>query len=529
VAISWLLVAAAAGALVLRIPSIAQPLGIDQSLWASAARAMSHGGRLYHDVWEQRPPGIYLIYLTAFRLLGWTSATVAWLDIAAAALTTSLLYAVARRLSGRLAAAVTAALYATLTMPAWLYKDDAFLWRSVCETFTPIGVASAALACIRLRDRPSAILASLAGLALGSTIVMKPNAALYAPAIIGWFILTARQQSARFATRPGLTAVVGWVVAGCAVLPVAAVLWLWHLGVTADARVAIVDFNRWYVSNGFTLTGIALAFSKAVWLRMKTEPLWLAGGIGSLAVAWEVLRRRRLDSLASLAVTWGAASACVIAVNGIQLFNSYFIQAMPPLALLAGWLITRADRHTPIRALVAAGTIALMLTMLQQRSYGSKVFDAARIDLDRLRGRVTEMSYLERFGDYGKPRGYSARANAELASYVRAHTNADDRIFLFGINGAGVYFLADRLPAHRFLRVNFFVAIDFPDPAFRLEAVVRDLEAQRPAMLIFERLHSGSDMGLAVDALGETPEIRRLLGVYVLETTIEDFTVYRRR
>jgi hypothetical protein len=73
------------------------------------------------------------------------------------------------------------------------------------------------------------------------------------------------------------------------------------------------------------------------------------------------------------------------------------------------------------------------------------------------------------------------------------------------------------------------VATDFPDPAFRLDAVVRDLEARRPTLLIFEQLHSGSPMAVAVDALGETPEIRRLLGAYTLETTIEDFTIWRRR
>ena len=63
--LSWLLPVAlavgTAGFLVLRIASTAEPLGVDQSLWASAARGMSRGQLLYRDVWEQRPPGIYLI------------------------------------------------------------------------------------------------------------------------------------------------------------------------------------------------------------------------------------------------------------------------------------------------------------------------------------------------------------------------------------------------------------------------------------------------------------------------------------
>ena len=89
---------------------------------------------------------------------------------------------------------------------------------------------------------------------------------------------------------------------------------------------------------------------------------------------------------------------------------------------------------------------------------------------------------------------------------------------------------ADRLTANRFLRVNFFVPAVFPDPRFRLERVVDDLAARRPAYLIFEKLHSSSDaeMAKAVDALIQHPEIVRLLRAYRLETQIEDFTLYRR-
>ena len=47
----------AVAGIAIRLVAIAEPLGIDQSLWASAVRGMAHGQRLYHDVWEQRPPG----------------------------------------------------------------------------------------------------------------------------------------------------------------------------------------------------------------------------------------------------------------------------------------------------------------------------------------------------------------------------------------------------------------------------------------------------------------------------------------
>src|SRR6476661_8033133 len=77
------LLALAAAALLIRTVSVAEPLGIDQSLWASAVKGMSRGQLLYRDVWEQRPPGIYWTYLAAFKLFGWTPAAIAWLDLIA--------------------------------------------------------------------------------------------------------------------------------------------------------------------------------------------------------------------------------------------------------------------------------------------------------------------------------------------------------------------------------------------------------------------------------------------------------------
>ena len=105
-----------------------------------------------------------------------------------------------------------------------------------------------------------------------------------------------------------------------------------------------------------------------------------------------------------------------------------------------------------IRRVIAVTTAALMLVVLLVRHYPEKILTSARADAAVLRGHIDRDQYLDQFGGFGNRRGYSARANADLADYVRGHTSPDDRIFLFGINGAGVYFAADRLPAHRFLR-----------------------------------------------------------------------------
>jgi len=515
----------AVAALAVRVPSIAEPLGIDQSLWASAVRGMSRHQLLYRDVWEQRPPGIYFTYLAGFSILGWTPAAVAWLDILASTATALLLLLIVRRLTDTTIGTLASALYATLTIPGWLYRHDGFLERSVCETFIVVCVALSAWCAVNCRERASTVWAAGIGLFAGVAVVFKPNAGLYFPALLAWLSLYRRQS--RSTSEPSMTRLLVFAVLASVIPPVVTGLWLWHLGLLGDARVAVVEFNRFYVAQGFTVKAYAIDFSKAIWLRMKTDPLWAAGGVGSLVVAWELARKRPLTALPGLAVLWGGAAALVIVVNGARLFNSYFIQAFAPLAILAAWLLGDRVRESFGARGVAAATALLMGILMFQRSYPVRVFEWARADLNLIRGRIDRTAYLDGFGGYGNDRGYSARANEELATYIRANTAPDDRVFLFGINGAGIYFLSDRLTAHRFLWVNFFVPSEFPNPDFTLDAVVRDLEARRPKYLIFEELHSSSDTGKLIDALQSRDEIKGLLALYRLETTIEDFTVYR--
>ncbi len=312
-------------AILLRIPSISEPLGIDQSLWASAVRGMARGQQLYADVWEQRPPGIYLTYLAAFSVFGWTTAAVAWLDVLASALVTVVLYVLARTLAGPRTGAVAAALYAVLTMPAWMYPYGGFLERSVCETFIVVCAGFAALCAVGLQRRRSLLMAFGIGLCAGAAMVFKPNAGIYLPALLVWGF--SGSTPAERSVKGFWLRAVGAAALGACVLPGLAFVWLWQQGLLPEARTAVIDFNRWYVGKDFALDAYARKFYDRVGLRLKTEPLWLAGGIAAIVAIWDLARTRRLPPLASLAVLWGAAAAIAIMVNGMWLFNSYFIQS----------------------------------------------------------------------------------------------------------------------------------------------------------------------------------------------------------
>jgi hypothetical protein len=357
----------------------------------------------------------------------------------------------------------------------------------------------------------------------GTAIIYKPNAGSYVLALLLWTMLYQEQRKRR------RFLVLAVAVLASAIVPLVTLWWLWTCGVLSDARVALIDFNRAYVSTGFSAERYGIDFSKAVWLRMKTDPLWAGGGIATLVVVYDLFRSRRLDALPALAVAWGAAAALAIVVNGARLFNSYFIQALAPLSILVSWHLTTAARGSTLRRCGALATVAVMVGLLFVRSnYAARILEFAQADLQQLRGRSDRTRYLELFGGYDNARGYSARANDELAAYISSHTAPEDLIYQFGINGAGVYFATNRIAAHRFMRVNMFVQSDLNDPNFQLPIVTEQIAARRPMYLIFERLHTQTALGRAVDSLPGDPSIVRLLASYRLETRIEDFTLFRR-
>ena len=48
--------------LAVRLPSLVQPMGADQGLYAYVGDRVMHGGLPYVDAWDQKPPAIHVTY-----------------------------------------------------------------------------------------------------------------------------------------------------------------------------------------------------------------------------------------------------------------------------------------------------------------------------------------------------------------------------------------------------------------------------------------------------------------------------------
>src|SRR3954468_6150549 len=94
-----ILLAIAAALLLVRVPSLAQPMGPDQGLYAYVGDRILAHELAYRDAWDQKPPGIHYVY-AVLRAISTSDAIVPPADLAAAAAVAALLWSIGRRLNG---------------------------------------------------------------------------------------------------------------------------------------------------------------------------------------------------------------------------------------------------------------------------------------------------------------------------------------------------------------------------------------------------------------------------------------------
>jgi 4-amino-4-deoxy-L-arabinose transferase-like glycosyltransferase len=540
-ALTLLAVVACVAGAALRLPAIMQPLGIDQGIFSAAAWGMSEGGALYRDLWDQKPPGIHLLYRATFALIGPRENAIFWMDYAAFLATIGLIVAIGRRLVDATWGWGAAAVYALLGLPSVRFGHGGFLERAVPEAFIPVFVL-AATACVLSLDSESTsasdsssdaaadahtpwdgrIRAALAGACIGCAALFKPTALIYWPMLLIVIPLIAP----RLARLRGRLAI--WSILGLALPILLCALWLWQLHALEDAWAAVVQYNRAYLKVGYQPLAFIDRFVHEVWRLTKTDPLWLLGMSG-LALGI-VTRGSRVDRAVLLGGASLIAALIAAAANGARFYSTYFMPCLVPLSLLAATLIFTRWSHRTHRLIIIV-LLAIASVRSVQTAVPQRVRDTVTEDIQAWRSgddAAARLRYLEGFGSYAAGRGFSARANTELSAWLDAHSDAHDRIFIFGM-APGVYFTSKRLPAQRFLWIGPAASNLLPRPDFSLEAVAAGLERTKPRYIIEEHNNRDSLLGWRVEEKFDDPSIRQVLTAYEALLQIEDFSIYRRR
>jgi hypothetical protein len=469
-----------------RLPSLVQPAGADQDLYAYVGQEISRGGLPYLDAWDQKPPAIHYTYRLLYGL--WPNPSiVAAADLVVAVAVAWLLMLLERRMTG---GPGLAAPLVFLALGNPVFSRFGGMWlRSQCETFIALSVAGAMLLLHAATRAPSArsvhawSLRIGAGLLLGVAASFKYNAALYGMAALAaagaWRVI---RQPTGAAWPAGWARDAAGLVAG-AVLPLAIIAARFAMaGAWDDLWQATISYNLAY--SGETYRGLGHLVSYAVTFpiqQARVDGLWLLGGAGCLVLLARVLR----DPSAVAVLAWVAAACAVIVVNGGRGLPQYFVQANPALALaaaLGAWHVYRASRSTWIVSVAAA----LVLLALSRVVPLEKAVDATVFDAGHAAGAIPRDRYLARFGGQRPTDKHVPAAVRRLGQYLAEHSTPADTVFVCGYS-PGALVQSNRRSASRFFWSRpLVVGFNEGRPRYGAAGLLEELRRSKPAVVVLQ-------------------------------------------
>jgi len=505
------LLALACVLLVVRLPSLVQPMGADQGLYAYVGERIRSGGMPYRNGWDQKPPAIHVTY-AAMRAILPRDAAVPAADLIAAALIAALLWQLGA-LAGSFVGPWSAIVFLFLSNPSFARLGGVSV-RAQCETFIALAVTAAFVCLARSRSaRGPTAMYLMAGAFFGIAFAFKYNAIAYVlaglVALVAWKRLTA---GAILYMGIGFLAPVALFAAWFAIGR--------GLG---DLYDATITYNVRYSGETYQGPWDAVSYLLTFPIRhARVDALWLVGGAGCAVLL--VAARRGIDRL--IPVAWTAAACLTIAINGSRDLPQYFVQAAPALSLAAAWgaMFLRTTSRIANTLLVCVIAVGIW----RVNDFG-KLVDNTRHDLRFITGATTRTEHLSRYGDRAT-RKYSALAMDELGEFMESHSRPADTVYVFGFS-SGAYVRAGRASASRFFWSRpVIVGFNEGRPGYGVSGLLADLRRSSPAIVALQQRDWYPDVDDSAHFFMTTPALANWLREsYQPSTGPEGFDIWLKK
>ena len=235
-----------------------------------------------------------------------------------------------------------------------------------------------------------------------------------------------------------------------ALLPVIGVISFYHFyGYTLSQLYdSMLGSNLYYIQRAHEFTN----FLEFYYLSMKTifpenGLLWVGTMFAAAHLGWRMLHGKGHGSDRIL-IWWAFWSFAVLWVTG-TFFRHYFLQVIAPFSVLAAFGIVESWRLTrlvspPLRFVAQGGwtiLLVIMVTLFIKTDY-KYFFSYTPVEQTALQVEISK-GVFEGYGMYNV-------VQQEIANYIRAHTDLNDTIYVWGI-APQIYFLAQRKAATRYI------------------------------------------------------------------------------
>jgi len=434
------------------LPGLLLGPSLDAAVFTHVAAELSKAAALYADVWDHKPPGVYLLLAGPQLALFFANAWwVSWvLSVLATAGAGTALAVACRRIGASAEATLVASIAGVVAMSQYLLA----LGGGLTEPFATLPVAVALFMVLKPGAEWSARQLAVIGLLLSAAVLTSLQLIPGALAVTG--ILLARLP------RSGRLPAMAWV-AGAGLVPgIAIVAWLVATGAFGAAVDALVGYSAAYRA---LRADADQGSSSAVVTWTLLSLLFLI--VPALLGAMKLARGAPLDRLVLIACGgWIGVSLVLFVVQG-RFYAHYAVPLAVPLALLASAGIDRLDE--------------MLLNTSRQSRQAMILAPFAFAILVSLWGGVAagRMEWLPIARDHDK--------SIAVAEVVRELTEDGDRIWVWG-NEPTLYLDADRRHATRYPYLYPIVTQGYAT-AETIDVTIAALETSRPALVI----DAGSD------------------------------------
>jgi 4-amino-4-deoxy-L-arabinose transferase-like glycosyltransferase len=468
---------------ILSLPNLQYPIGRDQATYCVIAESLLKGKHLYRDVWDNKPPGIFYLYVPVVKLFGCATWLVGAVDLVCVLMAALASFYFCARYLGPHAGALAAVLY------AYWHNRKGYINAAQPEVFIMLFVFAAFFLLVR-NGRRSKLQSFTAGLALGAAFWTKYNALAFLPLVI---FLPYLDTSRLDLPSPQLGLTLPWrmwltrtaALLGGLAATIAGVLAWFHLSGAWPAMKEV----QFQVLPRYGTIIVARTPHYFLWaLRQVNFNLgtWPELGVPlALLIAW-----RRRDFHRATPIFIAAASGLLVTASQAR-FNAYSFETFFPfLAML--WAYSVVEIFESFRTLSrqfsrrgwAAARVGVWLVFINC-AYFPLPTPAMR-QVERYKGlekwwRNPENSYASYWWSLGIEH---LGGEFQAVRFLKDHSAPGDKVYVWG-TAPLIYFLSSRECPSRFVS-NLGLVSDWAPPAWRDE-LVRSLKAKRPRFMIVER------------------------------------------
>jgi 4-amino-4-deoxy-L-arabinose transferase-like glycosyltransferase len=442
----------------------------DETFLATQAEVISDGGNLYEEAADRKPPLVPYLYAGTFALFGTTALwSVRVMAILAIAVTALLLALEARRRYGPRAAWIAGVLM-VLASIAFAPQDGQ---AANFEIFMLPAMTAAILLARRGRGFSSGVAVAFA------TLAKQTGAATLLPVLY----LVWKQRGRRGATDTLGGFALPLALVALAVGPGGLVFW------TLIGNGSYLGISGHWAMVLFMFVLMTVAFA-----GLNLPIVW------PLRRAWR--ERQATDGGDTDLWLWLLSAALSVAV-GLRFFGHYYLQLVPPLALLSAGALSRSSHRLVTRTVALAAGIATVMAGL---------------------------------GFLVRPFNEKAQYKS-VSEYLKARAGPDDRILVWG-HVPEIYWASGKRPATRFFTSGFLTGWEPGRPGN--DASVEDATpgawelffedlAQHPPAYILDTAYSGI-RGAQYYMISRYPDLARIVyRDYAYVESVEGISVYKRR